>query len=151
MAFRYFEDFKAGETVELGERTITEAEILEFAARYDPQVFHIDAERARETAYGGLIASGWHTASLGMRMLVDGLLGASASMGSPGVEALNWHKPVRPGDTLRARITTLESAVSRSRPDRGRIRSKLEMLNQNGEIVLSWIGTIIVGTRQKEA
>jgi acyl dehydratase len=151
MAFRYFEDFKAGETVELGERTITEAEILEFAARYDPQVFHIDAERARETAYGGLIASGWHTASLGMRMLVDGLLGSSASMGSPGVEALNWHKPVRPGDTLRARITTLESAVSRSRPDRGRIRSKLEMLNQNGEIVLSWIGTIIVGTRQKEA
>ena len=149
MGFRYFEDFNPGETVELGEYTIGEADILEFARRYDPQVFHIDAERARETPYGGLIASGWHTASLGMRMLVDGLLGASASMGSPGVESLNWHKPVRPGDTLRARITTLESALSRSRPDRGRIRSKLEILNQNGEIVLSWIGTIIVGTQPK--
>jgi acyl dehydratase len=84
-------------------------------------------------------------------MLVDGLLGASASMGSPGVESLNWHKPVRPGDTLRARITTLESALSRSRPDRGRIRSKLEILNQNGELVLSWIGTIIIGTQPKGA
>jgi acyl dehydratase len=151
MGFRYFEDFKAGETVELGEYTIGEADILEFARLYDPQVFHIDAERARETPYGGLIASGWHTASLGMRMLVDGLLGASASMGSPGVESLNWHKPVRPGDTLRARITTLESALSRSRPDRGRIRSKLEILNQNGELVLSWIGTIIIGTQPKGA
>jgi acyl dehydratase len=150
MGFRYFEDFKAGETVELGEYTISEADILEFARRYDPQVFHVDAERARETPYGGLIASGWHTASLGMRMLVDGLLGASASMGSPGVESLNWHKPVRPGDSLRARITTLESALSRSRPDRGRIRSKLEILNQSGEIVLSWIGTIIIGTQPKQ-
>jgi acyl dehydratase len=149
MGYRYFEDFKAGETIELGRYTISEEEIIEFARRFDPQVFHIDAERARETQYGGLIASGWHTASLGMRMLVDGLLGDSAGMGSPGVEALRWHKPVRPGDTLLARITTLETAPSRSRPDRGRIRSELEMLNQNGEIVLSWIGTIIVGSRRK--
>jgi acyl dehydratase len=150
MTQRYFEDFKVGETVELGQYTLSEEEILEFARRFDPQVFHVDAERARESQYGGLIASGWHTASLGMRLLVDGLLASSAGMGSPGVEALNWHRPVRPGDTLRARITTLDSAPSRSRPDRGRIRSKLEMLNQKDEIVLSWVGTIIIGTRRQD-
>jgi acyl dehydratase len=150
MRQRYFEDFKVGETVELGEYQVSEAEILEFARRFDPQIFHVDPERARESQYGGLIASGWHTASLGMRLLVDGLLANSAGMGSPGVEALNWHKPVRPGDTLRARITTLDSAPSRTRTDRGRIRSKLEMLNQNGEMVLSWVGTIIIGTRGKD-
>ena len=151
MAYRYFEDFAVGETVDLGQCSVSEEEILEFALRFDPQRFHIDAEHAKKTPYGGLIASGWHTASLGMRMLVDGLLGDSASMGSPGVEALNWHKPVRPGDTLRTRITTLESAPSQKHRDRGRIRCKLEMFNQRDETVLSWVGTIIIGTRPKAA
>jgi acyl dehydratase len=150
MAYRYFEDFAVGETVELGESTVSEAEILEFARRYDPQFIHVDAERAKETPYGGLIASGWHTASLGMRMLVDGLLAESASLGSPGVEALNWPRPVRPGDTLRTRITTLDRALSQSRPDRGRVRSKLEVLNQKGEVVLNWTGTIIMLARPKD-
>ena len=144
---RYFEDFVPGETVELGECTVTEPDILEFARLYDPQPFHIDPERAKESPYGGLIASGWHTASLGMRLLVDGLLGDSSSMGSPGVESLMWIKPVRPGDTIRARMRVIEMAPSKSRPDRGRVRSSLEMINQNDEMVLSWTGMIIFGRR----
>src|SRR3712207_355775 len=116
---RHLEDFQQGEIIDLGTCTIGETDILEFARRYDPQPFHIDPERAAETIYGGLIASGWHTGSLWMRLAVDNLLADSASMGSPGLDNLRWLLPVRPGDTLRGRYTVLEVTPSRSRPDRG--------------------------------
>ena len=116
---RYLEDFTAGEVIDLGSYTLDEAEILEFARRFDPQPFHVDPERAAASIYGGLIASGWHTCGIFMRLAVDGLIGDSSSMGSPGLDNLRWLLPVRPGDTLRARYTVLEVTPSRSRPDRG--------------------------------
>lgn len=147
MNLRYFEDFEPGETIALGEFTFTEQEIIDFARTFDPQPFHVDKERAKQTMYGGVIASGWHTASVGMRLLFDGLLSQSAGMGSPGVESLTWNRPVRPGDRLSARITILDAYPSQTRLDRGRIRSKFEMLNTNDELVLSWVGIIIIGRR----
>jgi acyl dehydratase len=134
---RYFEDYTPGETVEFGEEQVTEQEIVEFATRYDPQPFHIDPEAARESIYGGLIASGWMTGGILMRMLVDNFIPPAASMGSPGIDELRWHKPVRAGDRLRARVTVLETRRSESKPDRGVIRFLQEAINQNGETVMS--------------
>lgn len=151
MKLRYFEDFQPGEVIGLGECSFTEEEIIEFAHEFDPQPFHINPEWAKQTMYGGLIASGWHTASVGMRLLVEGLLSQSASMGSPGVESLTWNRPVRPQDRLRAQITVLDAYPSQTRLDRGRIRSKFEMLNMNDELVLSWVGIIIMGRRPQSS
>jgi acyl dehydratase len=133
---RYFEDFKEGDTVELGSFSYTEDEIVEFARKYDPQPMHTDPAAARESVYGGLIASGWQTATSYMRRLVDGIMRDSHSIGSPGVDRLRWLKPVRPGDTLRARFTILEARASNSRPDWGIVRSRGEVLNQNDEVVM---------------
>jgi acyl dehydratase len=135
---RYFEDFEAviGKPFDLGAHEFSADGIIAFAREYDPQPMHIDPERARESIYGGLIASGWHTAGTYMRLLVDGLIGDTASLGSPGIDRLRWLKPVRPGDTLQARITFLEATPSRSRPDRGIVRSRGEMLNQDGDVVM---------------
>jgi acyl dehydratase len=144
---RYLEDFRAGEVIELGSHVVGEREILEFARRYDPQPFHVDPERAAESNFGGLIASGWQTCALFMRLAVDGLLGASASMGSPGLDSLRWLVPVRPGDTLRARYTVLEVTPSRSRPDRGVVRFRGEMINQRDEVALSMEGVGFFGRR----
>src|SRR5688572_26682859 len=127
---RYFEDFTPGQTIELGRRSITRDEIIAFAREFDPQPFHLDEEAAKTTIYGGLIASGWHTAAISMRLLYDGLVKDTVSLGSPGVDELRWVKPVRPGDTLSARLTVLECVPSRSKPDRGIVRSTIEMLNQ---------------------
>jgi acyl dehydratase len=124
MPVRYFEDFKVGDVVESAARTITKEEILAFAREFDPQPFHTDEAAARETMYGGLIASGW-------------LIRDAASMGSPGLDELRWVKPVRPGDTLRMRSTVLEVIPSRSRPDRGLVRTLCELCNQDGEVVMS--------------
>ncbi|MGE0716042.1 MAG: MaoC family dehydratase [Alphaproteobacteria bacterium] len=135
---RYFEDFKVGEAYELGTRHVTKEEILDFARRYDPQYFHIDEERAKESIYGGLIASGWHTAAMTMRMAADGIILDSASMGSPGIDELRWLKPVRPGDTLSARMEILGARASESKPDRGIVNSRVEVRNQAGETVLTW-------------
>jgi len=134
---RYFEDFKPGDVIELGSRTISKESILAFAREFDPQPFHTDEEAAKRSIYGGLLASGWHTGSLLMRILNDGLLKDTASLGSPGVDELRWLKPVRPGDVLSARMTVLESIPSRSKPDRGLIRSLMELRNQHGEVVVS--------------
>jgi acyl dehydratase len=136
MAHRYFEDFPVGLTVELGSHEFTAEDIIAFARQYDPQTMHTDPEQARSSIYGGLIASGWHTVVAYMRLLVDAVMGDSESLGSPGVENLRWLKPVRPGDTLRARFTVLEANESRSRPDRGIVRSRGEMLNQRDEVVM---------------
>jgi acyl dehydratase len=137
MPTRYFEDFKVGDVVESAARTITREEILAFAREFDPQPFHTDEAAARETMYGGLIASGWHSGSLMMRLFYDSLIRDAASMGSPGIDELRWVKPVRPGDTLRMRSTVLEVIPSRSRPDRGLVRTLCELRNQDGDVVMS--------------
>ncbi len=138
MARRYFEDFRVGEVLQLGSRTVSEDEIIAFARQFDPQSFHIDPVRAKESVFGGLIASGWHTASLFMRLLVDGFIDHVAeSLGSPGVDKVEWLKPVRPGDTLTGRITILDAIPSKSRPDRGTLKCLGEMLNQHGEVVMA--------------
>lgn len=132
---RYFEDFQEGQVFELGEQKITESEILEFARRYDPQPFHTDPEAARRTMFGGLIASGWQTGSIYMGLLVRGLLHDTASLGSGGIEELRWLKPVRPGDTLRARLTITSLKPSSKHPDRGTAFNLGELFNQHGERV----------------
>jgi len=134
---RYFEDYVAGSVHEFGPISVEEAEIIEFARRYDPQVFHTDPEAAKLTMYGGLIASGWHTAGLMMRLLVDHYLSHVASLGSPGVDELRWLRPVRPGDELSVRVTVVEARRSSSKPDRGIVRSFVEVINQNREVVMS--------------
>jgi len=137
MSIRYLEDFVVGETFELGSHQFTSESIIAFARDWDPQPMHTDPELAAASMFGGLIASGWHTAGVYMRLLVDNLLAGSESLGSPGLDALRWLKPVRPGDTLRARITFLEVTPSRSKPDRGILRSRGEMVNQNDELVMT--------------
>lgn len=137
MQTRYFEDFQAGDTVELGNRQISAEEIIAFAREYDPQPFHIDPVAAQNTIFEGLAASGWHTVAIFMRLLVDGLLNHTISMGSPGIDEIRWPRPVRPGDTLHARFTAVECIPSRSRPNMGIIRGKGEMTNQQGETVMT--------------
>jgi acyl dehydratase len=134
---RYFEDYVSGSVHAFGEIRVEEDEIIRFARRFDPQVFHTDPEAAKQTVYGGLIASGWHSASLMMRLFVDHYLSHVASLGSPGVDELRWLKPVRPGDTLSLRITVSETKRSRSKPDRGLVRSDVEAMNQKGEVVMT--------------
>ena len=134
---RYFEDYIAGVVHEFGGVEVLEDEMIAFARRFDPQPFHTDPDAARKSVFGGLIASGWFTASLIMRLLVDNYVSRVASLGSPGVDELRWLKPVRPGDTLSARITVLETQRSRSKPDRGFIRTFIEVLNQNSDLVMT--------------
>lgn len=148
MAKRYFEDFRVGEVIRLGSRRVSEAEIIAFAREFDPQPFHLDSARARDSVFGGLVASGWHTAALYMRLLVDGFVDQVAvSMGSPGVDGIEWLEPVRPGDTLSARLTIAELIPSKSRPDRGTIRSLGEMVNQHGAVVMTIRGVGFFGRR----
>ena len=144
---RYFEDFKPGEVAELGSHTITKDEIIAFARQFDPQTFHLDEEAARQTIFGGLIASGWHTGSLVMRLFCDGVIKDTASLGSPGVDEMRWIKPVRPGDTLSLRMTVTECVPSRSKLDRGIVRSLLELRNQHGEVAVSIKGMNLVRRR----
>lgn len=148
---RFFEDYIAGQAYEFGAITVTEAEIIEFAKRFDPQYFHVDPVEAAEGPFGGIIASGWHTVGLSMRLLVDHYLPHVASLGSPGVEDLRWPIPVRPGDTLRVRATILEARPSRSKPDRGIVRTRIEALNQRDELVLSMTAVSFLGRRQASA
>jgi acyl dehydratase len=134
---RYFEDYVASAVHEFGSIAVEEAEIIAFAKRYDPQIFHIDPQAAKQTIYGGLIASGWLTSGLMMRLYSDHYLSHVASLGSPGIDELRWLKPVRPGDMLSLRVTVLETNRSRSKPERGIVRSFIEVLNQNAEVVMS--------------
>ena len=136
----YWEDLYAGKVIEFGGREVSRDEIIEFAKRYDPQPFHTDEAAAKHSIYGGLIASGWHTCAMMMRMLYDGVLIRAASLGSPGVDSVRWLKPVRPGDILRARMTIVEAHPSRSKPDRGTIKSRWEVFNQNDELVMTMEG-----------
>jgi acyl dehydratase len=137
---RYFEDYREGETFEFGDYLVTEEEIIEFATRFDPQPFHINKEAASTTIYGGLIASGWMTAAIGMRMLVDNFISITSSMGSPGVDEMRFLHPVRPGDRLRLKVTILSTRASQSKPDRGVLQFYEEIINQNNVSVLSLKG-----------
>jgi acyl dehydratase len=131
----YFEDFYAGQEIDLGTCSVTEDEIIDFATRFDPQPFHVDREAAAQSIYGGVIASGWHTCSMMMRMVVDGLMAKSSSMGSPGLDGVRWLAPVRAGDTLNVRYQTTQVKASNSKPDRGVVWSKWVAINQHGETV----------------
>jgi acyl dehydratase len=133
---RYWEDFHVGDVAELGPVTVTEDEIVEFATRFDPQPFHVDPGAARESPFGGLIASGWHTAAIYMGMFVRGVLEGTASLGSPGVEELRWLAPVRPGDTLRGRTTITDVQPSSTTPGRGTIFGEHAVINQDGVVVM---------------
>ncbi len=136
----YWEDFKTGETITMGSFSLSEADIVDFARRYDPQPFHIDKAAAEKSFYGGLIASGWHTCCAVMRLMCDSYLLDSASLGSPGMEELRWLRPVRPGDVLTAKRTILDSRPSLSKPDMGIVKSKWEIFNQRDECVMSMTG-----------
>ncbi len=148
---RHFEDFRVGETSVLGSHTITEVEIIAFAKKYDPQPFHTDPAAARATIFGGLIASGWHTCAILMRLSVEAAQREEeAATGSPGIDSCRWLKPVRPGDTLTARTEVLETWPSRSKPI-GFVRRRVEMLNQQAEIVLSLVGISMYRRVQEDA
>jgi len=137
LARRSFEDYEEGTVYEFGAVTVNEADIVRFAREYDPQPFHTDPDTASGWHFGGLIASGWHTGSLAMRLLVDHFLPITASLGSPGVDELRWPRPVLPGDVLSLRVTILEARRSTSKPDRGFMRTHIEVLNQHREVVMS--------------
>tara|TARA_B100001939_G_scaffold343705_1_gene356868 strand:+ start:31030 stop:31506 length:477 start_codon:yes stop_codon:yes gene_type:complete len=147
MEYLTLEDFKVGEKKEFGDYLITKEEIIEFARKYDPQPFHLDEEAAAKTHFGGLIASGWMTCSVMMRMFCDHFLNRSASAGSPGVDELRWRKPVFAGDRLRCVIEVVEVTPSRSRPYLGTVRSKVLVLNQKDEVVLSLYSIAMFLTR----
>lgn len=140
---KYYEDYEVGETEGFGERTVTKAEIIEFAEKYDPQPFHTDEEAAKETMFGGLAASGWHTAALCMRMYVDHMID-EASQGARGVDKLRWIKPLRPGDTLTAEVEVIDKYPDEDDPHVGYVDTKMTAYNQDGEAVISWIGLGIV-------
>jgi len=145
---KYFEDVQTGETDTIGSHTITEAEIIAFAQQYDPQAFHTDPEAAKGTIFGGLIASGWHTCAIMMRMTADTIQRNRAmTTGSPGVDSCRWLKPVRPGDTLTGRSQVLDVWPSRTKPF-GFVRSRVELSNQRGEIVLSLVGLSMYRRRE---
>ena len=144
---RYLEDYIPGSVYEFGSIPVKEEEVIEFARRFDPQVFHVDPVAARDTVFGGLITSGWHTAALAMRLLVDNFISSVACMGSPGTDRVRWIKPVRPGDILSLRVTVLESRRLRSKPDRGIVRALVEVLNQHGELVMTRVALSIMRSR----
>jgi acyl dehydratase len=143
----YWEDFRVGDTQQFGSHTFTRDEIVEFARRYDPQFFHVDEAAAGDSIYGGLIASGWQTAAVCFRLAVEGIIGDTASMGSPGIDELRWLKPVRPGDTITARFEVVDARPSQSKPDRGSVSVRYEAVNQRGEVVLTMTGVGIFARR----
>lgn len=144
---RWFEDYAVGVAYALGTVTLDRASIVEFATRYDPQPFHVDDEAARASPYGGLIASGWQTASMMMSVVADGYLSPQSSLGSPGVDDVRWLRPVRPGDTLSVSATPIESTPSRSRPDRGLVRTRIEVRNAAGEPVMTMVAMNLIRRR----
>lgn len=147
----YFEDFEPGRIIAVGSRTLNEEEIIAFARQFDPQPFHVDPDAAAKSMFGGIIASGWHTCSIMMRMMVDGFLSEAASLGSPGVDEIRWLKPVRAGDTIHVTTTVLDALASSSRPDRGVVHTMWEARNQHGEKVASVKGMGMFMRRPEQA
>ncbi len=147
---KYFEDFPVGGTLDCGSKTFSREEIVAFARQFDPQPFHVDEEKARHSVFGGLIASGWHTCAVCMRLVVDAIVNQTASMGSPGVDSIRWLKPVRPGDTIRLRATVIEAEPSKSRPDRGRLTFTYEV-SSDSDVVMTMQAVAIIGRRPAAA
>ena len=149
---RYYEDLEAGDTYALeGRYEVDREEITAFARQYDPQPFHLEEAAAADSVFGGLVASGWHTAAMCMRLVVEEFLDPETSMGASGVEALEWLQPVRPGDTLRVELEVLETRPSESRPEMGHVRSKLTGYNQDGDPVIEWVADGMYRRRNSEA
>ena len=148
MTAQYWEDVEIGTRRELGSYTFTQDEIVAFARKYDPQPFHIDPEAAKQSMFGGIIASGWHTVGLMMRLYVEYYLSNVASLVSPGIDDLRWHKPVRPGDRLSVRVTIAKTVASKSKPDRGIVTSLVEVYNQHSELVMSLTAMNIILKRK---
>ena len=144
---KWFEDYVVGTTAEHGSVRVDEAELVDFGRRFDPQPFHVDREAAADGPYGGLIASGWHTCALMMRLLAQEYLSPVSSLGSPGIDELRWILPVRPGDELTLRTTVQEARLSRSKPDRGLVRTRVELVGTGGAVVLSLLAMNLVRAR----
>lgn len=144
---RYFEDFAVGDVYDLGTTSVTQDEIIAYAKQFDPQPFHTDPERAKDSAFGTLVASGSHTMALFLRLMVDNLLNDSISLGSPGLDEVRWLRPVHPDESLRASFTVLEVNSSKSRPGMGIVRSHCQLINASGEAVLSFKGIQFLGRR----
>ena len=147
MSERWFEDYVPGTTAEHGPLRVAEDDVVDFGRRFDPQPFHVDAEAAAAGPFGGLIASGWHTCALMMRLLADEYLSPVSSLGSPGVDELRWVAPVRPGDELTLRTTVAAARLSRSKPDRGMLRTRIELVGTDGDVVLRLLAMNLVSTR----
>ena len=141
---RYFEDYVVGSVHEFGATPVTEEEVIDFAQRFDPQSFHVDPEKAKKSIFGSIIASGWHTCAIAMRLFVDHYLSRVANLASPGVDEIRWVRPVRPGDELSIRVTVLDARQSRSKPERGIVTSLTEVVNQQGEVVMTMKGLSIM-------
>ena len=149
---QYFEDIEVGRTASFGSYAVTREEVMDFAARYDPQPFHLSDEAAAQTHFGRLSASGWHTCAMVMSMLVAHLKeNRQAGLGSPGIDELKWVKPVYPGDTLRCETEILEKRVSASRPEMGIFKSRMRVFNQNDVMVMTFVSNGLVATRPTEA
>jgi acyl dehydratase len=144
---RWFEDYEPGAVHEYGYATLSEDELLDFARKFDPQPMHIDPAYAAAGPFGGLIASGWHTAGLMMRLLADNYLSKVAGLASPGIDELRWPHPVRPGDVLRLRAEVVEARESRSKPDRGVVRTRASLLNQDDVVVMTMLAVNLVAKR----
>jgi acyl dehydratase len=143
---KYFEDLEVGETMRFGRYEVTREEILEYARQFDPQPFHVDEEAARASLFGGLIASGWHTGAMMMRMVADHMTPAVATSGAMGFDQLRWLRPVRPGDVLSVESVVLEKVAPR-RPDRGTVKMESRVRNQRDEVVLSLVTLVICRRR----
>ncbi len=143
----FFEDFTPGRVFELGSVTVTAEAIIDFATQFDPQPFHVDPVAAADSSFGGLIASGWHTGSLWMRLYADALLLDADSRGSPGVEEVRWRAPVRPGDTLTGTTTVVDAQPSSKDPSRGTVFTESSMINQDGVVVMTMKGRGMFGRR----
>ena len=146
---RYFEDIEVGEQQSFGSYAVTREEVVDFASRYDPQPFHLSDEAAAQTHFGRLAASGWHSCAMAMSMIVENFKVAEhAGLGSPGIDELRFHKPVYPGDTLWVESEVLEKTPSRSRPEMGSYRTRLKLLNQHDEVVVSFIAINLIRVRK---
>ncbi len=146
---KYYEDFPPGTLIDCGSRVVSKEEIIRFAREFDPQPFHIDEVAAEKTHFGGVVASGWHSGSLSMRMVVDAVMQDSSCMGSPGIERLRWLKPLRADTLVNVKFRVLEAELSKSRPDRGRLKVVFELYDDKGELLMDSIAIVLFGCRPK--
>jgi acyl dehydratase len=149
MAKRFFEDFTPGMVIEHGPRLVTREEIVAFAAEFDPQPMHLDEEAARASILGGLAASGWHTCCLLMRMACDSFVLDSSSMGAPGIDEVKWLKPLRPGTQITLRVTVLDVSVSKSRPEMGFVKTRMDVLDDDRAEIMVLTASMIMGRRAR--